>query len=660
MTSSARPELLAPAGDRASFLAALAAGADAVYVGLKHFSARMQADNFSITDLAQLAGLAHKKERRVYVALNTLVKPDEIDKVGRLMDRAIRLIQPDAFIVCDLAVVDLARQMGYTGEIHISTLANVTHQRNLAMLPALGVKRAVLPRELNVDEIRAMSDACPEGVNLEVFVHGALCHNVSGRCYWSSFLGGKSGLRGRCVQPCRRVYDHKGQEGRYFSCLDLSLDVLAKTLLNIKNVAAWKIEGRKKGPHYVYHTVSAYKLLRDEPGDADAKKQALSYLEQSLGRPGTHYSFLPQKPKNPVEATKQTGSGMVIGRLALSGPGKASFSPRIGLLPGDMLRIGYEDEPGHQVIRSPKSFPKGGRFDVRYQGRRRPKSGTQVFLIDRREQDLVSVVNSMEAELEAIAKPQNKESNFSPVLPAPNKSSRKVRSLNYDVWRNPPLDRIRSDFGMWLAVGKGHSLPLTRSGQAWWWLPPVIWPNEENEYAALIELLLRRGARKFVLNAPWQRALFPKNLHKETLLWAGPFCNTANALALKVLAEMGFSGAIVSPELSQEDLLQLPRQSPLPLGIVQQGRWPLGLSRTLAMDLKHHSPLKSPMGELCYTAKHGQTIWIFPSWNLDLTAKSRELERAGYCIYINLREPTPKTVPLTERPGLFNWEIGLI
>ncbi|WP_027186076.1 U32 family peptidase [Desulfovibrio inopinatus] len=660
MTSSARPELLAPAGDRASFLAALAAGADAVYVGLKHFSARMQADNFSITELAQLTELAHKKSRRVYVAINTLVKPDEIDKAGRLIDRTVRLVAPDAFIVCDLGVIELARQVGFSGEIHVSTLANISHQRNLSLLPALGVQRAVLPRELNVDEIRAMSEACPDGVTLETFVHGALCHNISGRCYWSSFLGGKSGLRGRCVQPCRRVYENKGQKGRYFSCLDLSLDVLAKTLLTIKNVSAWKIEGRKKGPHYVYHTVSAYKLLRDEPGNPDAKKQALSYLEQSLGRPGTHYSFLPQKPKNPVEAIKQTGSGMVVGRLSLSGPGKASFSPRIGLLPGDILRIGYEDEPGHQVIRSPKSFPKGGRFDVRYQGRHRPKSGTQVFLIDRREADLVSIVDSMQAELEAIPKPQNKESQFVATLPAPFKSPRKMRSLTYDVWRNPPLDRIRTDFGMWLAVGKGHSLPLTRSGQAWWWLPPIIWPNEENEYVALTDLLLRRGARKFVLNAPWQRSLFPKHLKKETQLWAGPFCNTSNALALKVLEQMGFCGAIVSPELSQEDLVSLPTKSPLPLGIVQHGRWPLGLSRTLAMDLKHHMPLKSPMNEVCFTAKHGQNIWIFPSWNLDLTGKSRELERAGYSVYIHLREPTPKNVPISERPGLFNWEVGLI
>ena len=108
-----------------------------------------------------------------------------------------------------------------------------------------------------------MAAQCPDDLGLEVFVHGALCYAVSGRCYWSSYLGGKSGLRGRCVQPCRRFYHQKSQNGRFFSCYDLSIDVLVKVMLDIPAIHAWKIEGRKKGPHYVYYTTRAYQLLRD-------------------------------------------------------------------------------------------------------------------------------------------------------------------------------------------------------------------------------------------------------------------------------------------------------------------------------------------------------------------------------------------------------------
>ena len=183
-------------------------------------------------------------------------------------------------------MLTLAKQVGFTGEIHLSTLANVSHPAGLEIAKKLGAHRVVVPRELNLDEVKAMAEACPKGLDLEIFVHGALCHCVSGRCYWSSYLGGKSGLRGRCVQPCRRLYrQEKENPARLFSCTDLSLDLLTKPLLEMPKVAAWKIEGRKKGPHYVFYTVKAYQILRDNPKDAKAKKMAMDLLEQALGRP---------------------------------------------------------------------------------------------------------------------------------------------------------------------------------------------------------------------------------------------------------------------------------------------------------------------------------------------------------------------------------------
>jgi U32 family peptidase len=243
------PEILAPAGNRAAFLAGLAAGADAIYCGLKSLSARMEAKNFSLEELASLVRLAHDRDVKVYVTVNVLLKPDELDRAGRLIDDLGRHVKPDALIVQDLGVVALARQTGFEGEIHLSTLANVGFPQSLGFIARkLPVNRVVIPRELSIDEIKAMAAACPESMGLETFVHGALCYGVSGRCYWSSYMGGKSGLRGRCVQPCRRHYRQEGRTARAFSCQDFSVDVLVKILGQVTKVRGWKIEGRKKGP----------------------------------------------------------------------------------------------------------------------------------------------------------------------------------------------------------------------------------------------------------------------------------------------------------------------------------------------------------------------------------------------------------------------------
>mgnify|MGYP000597182689 CR=1 FL=1 len=287
-----KPEILAPAGDTQSFLAAMAAGADAVYLGLKHFSARMQADNFGSAELSRMVELANENGRRVYVAFNTLVKPDDVPAAGRLIARLARDVKPHGLIIQDPGVLALARQAGYEGGLFLSTLANLTHPASLLAAKELGADRVILPRELSIDEVKQISAACPEGLDLEMFIHGALCWCVSGRCYWSSYMGGKSGLRGRCVQPCRRVYKQRNHSGRFFSCLDLSLDVLAKTITDIPHLSCWKIEGRKKGPHYVYHVVTAYKMLRDNPDDPQARKDAEKILEMALGRPSTRAAII--------------------------------------------------------------------------------------------------------------------------------------------------------------------------------------------------------------------------------------------------------------------------------------------------------------------------------------------------------------------------------
>ena len=713
-----KPEILAPAGDAPSFLAALAAGADAVYLGLKHFSARMQAENFGLAELSRLTDLAHAENARVYVAMNTLIKPGESAAAYRLVARLARQVRPDGLIIQDLAMLDLARQAGFEGGLFLSTLANLTHPEALLQAKALGADRAILPRELSIDEIRRMGEACPDGLDLECFIHGALCYCVSGRCYWSSYMGGKSGLRGRCVQPCRRVYRQGGaalqalfrnaendgrdaarqdgkktrenrngrsaleirpfesdgaarrsprpprgkeRSGRFFSCLDLSLDVLAKTLLGIPHLASWKIEGRKKGPHYVYHVVTAYRMLRDHAGDPKARRTAEEILGMALGRPGSRARFLPQKNSVPTTPDGQTSSGLLAGKIRVEPDGRLLLKPHFELLPQDYLRIGVEDERWHATLPVTRRVPKAGSLVLRLPRHKTPRAGTPVFLIDRREPELMQALKPWLARLEALPGRSSEAVDSAPRLPAPVKSRPRA-----DMLLRAALPQGRETRGgrnqllaLWLSP-RSAEISRTVAPRVAWWLPPVLWPEEEDGLRRMITRLWREGARHFVCNAPWQRGFFPAQLPDDADLLAGPFCNAANAPALGVLAGMGFAGAFVSPELAREDLLALPGQSPLPLGMVLSGFWPVGLSRFGLLGVKANEPFMSPKGEVFWARQYGGNIWLYPGWPLDLMTKRQELTAAGYGFFVHIQENPPAGLPEARRQGLFNWDGALL
>lgn len=714
-----KPEILAPAGNTASFLAGLAADADAFYVGLKHFSARAGADNFSISELSQMVNLAGEYGKKINVAFNSLVKPNDIPAAGRLFKRLARDAKPNALIIQDPGLIDIARQAGFEGEMHLSTLANITHPKALENAYNLGANRVILPREINIDEVRLVAENCPKDLSLELFVHGALCFCVSGRCYWSSYMGGKSGLRGRCVQPCRRVYKQKSREGRYFSSQDFSLDVLVKSLLSIPQVNCWKIEGRKKGPHYVYHTVMAYKLLRDEGNSA--KKEAEKLLEMALGRQSTHGIFLPQNEQSVTAPEDNTGSGLLVGKIQFDTveedkktkgkklPQKNKqqsrqnlslpyFKPRIPLIPKDLLRIGYEDDPWYSTITVNRAVPKTGTLTIKQERHKTPKAGTPVFLIDRREPGLIAELNKWEEKLNSTKAVKSTNVEFVPRLPKPC-SPRKGLNINVRVSlpQGKETRAARSSLtGLWLSPSTVRAVSKTLAPRISWWLPPVIWPNEEQIWQRTIHEAVRNGALHFVCNEPWQIAFFQnfpaftgrfenfgqeaqkengrpnspsskikvprggKNNQEQNsfVLTAGPFCNVANAATIALLKRMGYDNAVVSPELSRDDFLLLPRQSSLPLGFVLEGFWPMGLSRHDTMYLKTNTPFESPKGEQFWTRKYGQNLWIYPAWPMDLSAHKAELEHAGYSFFIRLEEHCPGEQE--RKTSEFNWNNTLL
>lgn len=252
-------EVLAPCGNMDALRAAVFAGADAVYLGGTHFSARASAKNFTDEQLSEAVEFCHIRDVKVYVTVNTLVKEDELKDIMEFIKYLCK-IAVDAVIVQDMGILRLIRMAAPDLAVHASTQMSVHTPAGARLLQELGVKRVVLARELSFEEIKAIKESTD--IELEVFVHGALCMSVSGQCYLSSVLGGRSGNRGMCAQPCRLPFSAQGGTGYDLSLKDLSLiDDIGE--LKKLGVASFKIEGRMKRPEYVAGAVSAIRHAAD-------------------------------------------------------------------------------------------------------------------------------------------------------------------------------------------------------------------------------------------------------------------------------------------------------------------------------------------------------------------------------------------------------------
>lgn len=262
-----RPEVLAPAGDEAALEAALRAGADAVYLGLSAHNARARASNFEVDRLPELAAHVHAHGAKLYVTLNTLVFDHELPEVEAFV-RAAATAGVDALIVQDLGLVRLARAIAPELPVHASTQMTCTDPSSVAFAAELGASRVVVGRELSVGDIAAIRSATD--VELEVFVHGALCVAYSGQCLTSEAIGGRSANRGACAQACRLPYElvvdgvprDLGPHAYLLSTEDLEASELVPRLAEL-GVASLKIEGRLKGPDYVAAATKLYRAAVD-------------------------------------------------------------------------------------------------------------------------------------------------------------------------------------------------------------------------------------------------------------------------------------------------------------------------------------------------------------------------------------------------------------
>lgn len=324
-------ELLAPAGNAACLKAACLAGADAVYLAGKRFGARAFAANFDEQGLWWARRVTDALGRRMYVTLNTIVIEHEFTMLQQTLDFYAAL-QPDALIIQDLGVAVELRRRKSRIPLHLSTQGAWFGQGGLEELKELGISRVILPREVTAEEIL---DLQKSQIELEVFVHGAMCYSISGRCFWSSSLGSRSGNRGTCAQPCRKEYFLSGSTDSdcYFSPRDLRLINEVPWLLE-SGVSSLKIEGRMKTPEYVYQVVKAYRQAIDQ-SMADQKTS----LDEVFSRTSSSGFFVGAQIPEKWRTGENTGrEGVVVG-FTTGGvhEGLVEIHAKENLCPGDGL-----------------------------------------------------------------------------------------------------------------------------------------------------------------------------------------------------------------------------------------------------------------------------------------------------------------------------------
>ena len=349
-TGVALPELLAPAGGLDQMLAAIAAGADAIYAGLDGFNARVSAHGFSDDEFARGCAVAHAHGVRVYVTLNVFVFDDELADVVALGAHALEL-GADALIVADAGLACTLRAAIPGVEIHLSTQAGV-HSEGAVRLAAeeLGVERVTTARELSVAEIEVL---CATGVPIEVFCHGAICIGYSGACGYSALRRSRSAMRGDCTQPCRLSYDLVDAAGESVVAVEGDRLLCPRDYLGIAHlpelvaagVASLKIEGRMKNPDYVFNVVRVWRraldMLRDGRWDVDAVPALARELGRSFNRGFTDAYLRGRSGAELMSFERAINQGVRVGRLVAVGHEEVTVELDAAVAAGDTLEIRF-------------------------------------------------------------------------------------------------------------------------------------------------------------------------------------------------------------------------------------------------------------------------------------------------------------------------------
>lgn len=642
------PELLAPAGQVESFWAAVENGADAVYLGLKQLSARASATNFTLEELAVLLPFAHEHDVSVYVAVNSVLTAGDVPRTLDLL-QSLADLKVDALIVQDPGIFFLARQFFPSVRLHASTLMAIHNHAGVAQLGRMGAQRVVLARELDFKEIAEIAERT--SIEVEIFVHGALCFSYSGLCLASSFRGGHSGLQGRCVQPCRLQFRQGRSEGFFLSCNDLCLLPRLPELKKLR-IAAFKIEGRMKSADYIAQVVRAYRLVLDAPSqkEKEALLQARELLTRSPSRRLTMGYFADHPSAEILSPHRSGSSGQWVGTV------KRIEGKRILVVLRHELRLGDRLRPETTEGKERHAFTVS---EMRSEaGRPVPlgRAGDKVLLTVKSELRLGErLIRSGAREISSGGVWQRIRNE----IPVGQPFSRKFKQLELLSRGWPARDVAKPDRGETLIIkiaAVGDLAEAFQSSARWvllsatrsnlerlakhrftvpqkqrfaWSLPPLIAEKDDRYYRPAVRWFCERGFRSWELNN-WGHFDFFTSFEPLNLM-AGYRFNARNPAAMAELAVAGCRWSVLSLEITREELQLLARQGPLSTTpVICLYSWPPLFTSRLVPGLAEGKPFRTPREETYYFAKRGGNSLIFADTPVNWLDQLPGLRDYGY------------------------------
>jgi U32 family peptidase len=637
-----KPELLAPAGSSEAFHAAIEAGANAVYLGVGELNARLRAKNFTTQTLSYLIGYAHQKNIKVYITLNTIVKQGELPGLFDLLYQ-LEQLRVDAVIVQDLGLAYIVRTYFPKLPFHASTQMVIHNQVGATGAKNIGFSRVILSRETTMDEIQQIKETTD--VELEVFVHGALCYSISGLCLASSYIGGWSGNRGRCTQVCRRKFSGNYDNGFYFSPKDFSAADYIENFSQL-GITSLKIEGRMKSAEYVYSAVKSYRTLLDDYNQLPKIKEDLN---NDMGREKTPFLLESVTQKNIIVSNRPSGTGTLLGRVNQVKKDQIFLPITADLDTGDKIRV-HNQKGAEGVSLSIVSCQVQGKQQIISLKTDHPvKPGDQVFLTSRKKGK-----HKDWSKIKLDVKPVRFQKKYTKAgaitakikrsLPAPSKQ---VSTLFYRInqleWLNI-LKTIKFDYLIYTGGKDEFDQLLESRKQLQYWkprliieLPPFIPNGDLLYYEKMIEKFHQIGIQHWMASHFSHKSLFPKGdqVFINSTVWA------SNYATQKQLFDLDYSGFCYSLE---DDILNL-KIIPHPQGILTMfGQIPLFISR-VKPDIKAGESISDSKDYEFVLKEKGELYYLLGEKPLCLFHRQDKMESLGisnHLIDLSFYQPSRK------------------
>ena len=596
------PELLAPAGDLERLRYAINYGADAVYCALPEFGMRSAPTNFTPEQLSEGVIYAHARGRKVYLTMNTLPTNEEADRLPQaIKDAAAAGV--DAFIVADLGVLDACKTFAPDIDVHMSTQTGITNWAAARAAYNMGAKRVVLARELSLPEVEHITRHC--GIETECFVHGALCMCVSGQCYMSAFLGGRSGNRGSCAGPCRLPFEAnalpEGKPGRlhHLSLKDNSvIDKLDK--LQAIGVASAKIEGRLRTPEYVAAAVSACLAGREGRAyDRDLLKNAFSrsgftsgYLDGKID--GTMFGV---RSEADAELTRKTLPALreLYRRERSRVPVEMKIEIEEG---GEKLTV---TDGTNKAFAYGDAEPQPARTDpTESLSRSLSKTGGTPFSAEKIDVEMDggpwfvpgSAVNELRREaLDALLKKRETLRPWPvnevelPPLPLRTLPPHRTLRARFERWEQVPEQALSGVEYLILPIAQADRVPREWREKTLLELPRVMFGALEEDTARRIAATQDAGFAGYeVSNIAHLR------LCRGLPMTGGFGLNVTNNLAAQYYADLGLRSVLILPEVKDSDISTIAptrEGKPVPTGVITYGHMPLMVTRACPLQNIH-------------------------------------------------------------------------